>query len=327
MQAITQDQYGSAEVLELRDIPKPAGAPDEVLLRVHAAGLHIGDWHMMMGQPYLMRIMGFGFRAPNARVRGMDVAGTVEAVGPNVTQFQVGDQVFGTCAGAFAEYACARPDRLAPKPANLSFEQAAAMPTSACTALQALRAAGEITPGQKVLIVGASGGIGLFAIQIARSFGAEVTGVCSTSKMDLVRATGAEHAIDYTTEDFTRTQSAPRYDVILDLGGTRSLSTLRRVLTPRGTLVLVGGEGGDRFVGGALLRSLRALVLSPFVRQKLRMIMAIANSADLLILKGLVEAGQVRPVVDRTYTLNDMPDAMRVLTNGQARGKLVVVPV
>jgi len=322
MQAIIQDQYGSADVLELREIDKPAIGADDVLLRVHAAGVHIGDWHMMMGQPYLMRVMGFGFRAPKARVRGMDVAGTVEAVGQNVTRFQVGDDVFGICAGAFAEYACARADQLAPKPANLSFEQAAAIPTSACTALQALRAAGEITPGQKLLIVGASGGIGLFAVQIAKSFGAEVTGVCRTSKMDTVRAVGADHVIDYTTEDFTRGEQ--RYDVILDMGGTRSLSQLRRALAVRGTLVLVGGEGGDRFVGGALVRSLRALVISPFVSQKLRMIIALANSADLLTLTGLVESGKLTPVVDRTYALGQVPEAMRYLTDGHARGKLIV---
>jgi len=211
MQAIVQDQYGSADVLQLREIDKPEVGLDHVLIRVHAAGVHIGDWHLMSGEPYLMRIIGFGFRGPKARVRGVDVAGIVEAVGPNVTRFQAGDEVFGTCDGAFAEYASARQDMLAPRPANLTFEQAAAVPTSAFTALQALRTGG-IQPGQKVLIVGASGGVGMFAVQIAKSFGAEVTGVCSTAKADMVRAVGADHVIDYTKEDFTR--SGPRYELL-----------------------------------------------------------------------------------------------------------------
>src|SRR6266851_2034443 len=215
MQAITQDHYGSPAVLKLQEVDKPQVGFDDVLVRVHAAGLHIGDWHVMKGQPYLMRLIGFGFRAPKARVRGIDVAGTVEAVGKNVTQFQPGDDVFGTCDGAFAEYALAREDMLAPKPANLTFEQAAAVPTSAFTALQALRNAGGIQPGQKVLIVGASGGVGMFAVQIAKSLGAEVTGVCSTAKVDVVRSIGADHVIDYTQEDFTR--SGQRHDLILDM--------------------------------------------------------------------------------------------------------------
>ncbi len=224
MQAIVQDRYGSADVLQLQEVDKPEVGLDDVLVRVHAAGLHIGDWHVMTGQPYLMRIIGFGFRAPKARVRGIDVAGVVEAVGKNVKRFQAGDEVFGTCDGAFAEYALAREDMLAPKPANLTFERAAAVPTSACTALQALRNAGGIQPGQKVLIIGASGGVGMFAVQIAKSFDAEVTGVCSTAKVDMVRAIGADHVIDYTTEDFTR--GGQRYDLILDMGGNRSLSQL-----------------------------------------------------------------------------------------------------
>jgi NADPH:quinone reductase-like Zn-dependent oxidoreductase len=319
MKAIVQDQYGSTNVLKLRDVDKPAIGVDDVLVRVHAAGVHIGDWHLMAGQPYLMRVIGFGFRAPKARVRGMDVAGTVEAIGENVTRFQAGDEVFGTCDGSFAEYASAREDMLAPKPANLTFEQAAAVPTSAYTALQALRTGG-IQSGHKVLLVGASGGVGLFAVQIAKSFGAEVTGVCSTAKLALVRSIGADHVIDYTKEDFTR--SGRRYDLILDMGGNRSLSQLRRALTPRGTLVPVGGEGGDRWIG--IGRSLQALVVSPFVSHNLRPVSSKPNQADLQILKQLIDAGKVTPVIDRTYSLSDVPDAIRYLHEGRARGKLVI---
>jgi NADPH:quinone reductase-like Zn-dependent oxidoreductase len=322
MRAIVQDRYGSTDVLQLREIKKPVVGDDDVLLRVHAAGLHIGDVHLMTGRPYLMRIMGFGLRAPRARVRGLDVAGTVEAVGKKVTQFQAGDEVFGTCDGAFAEYACARANTLALKPSNLTFEQAAAVPTSAVVALHGLRDKGEIQSGQKVLIVGASGGVGMFAVQIARSFGAEVTGVCSTPKLDLVRSIGADHVIDYTHEDFTR--SGQRYDLILDTGGNRSLTQLRRALTPRGTLVLVGGEGGDRWIGSGVKRSLRALVLSPFVSQRLRPMSSVANAKDLVVLKQLIEAGEVAPVIDRTYSLRETPGAIRHLEEGGARGKVVI---
>ena len=319
MKAIVQDTYGSPEVLELREIDPPDVGPDDVLVRVHAAGVHIGDWHLMTGQPYLMRVMGFGFRAPKARVRGLDVAGTVEAVGQNVTRLQAGDDVFGTCDGSFAEYASAREDMLAPKPANLTFEQAAAVPTSAFTALQALRI-GEIKPGQKVLIVGASGGVGLFAVQIAKSFGAVVTGVCSTSKLEMVRAIGADDVIDYTREEPTR--SGLRYDLILDMGGNRPLSQLRRALTPRGTLVLVGGEGGDRWIG--IGRALQALVLSPFVRHNLRPLASKPNREDLQVLKELIEAAKVIPIIDRTYSLSEAPDAIRYLKDGYARGKIII---
>jgi NADPH:quinone reductase-like Zn-dependent oxidoreductase len=321
MKAVVQDRYGSPDVLELQEIDKPAIGDDDVLVRVHAAGVHIGDWHVMTGQPYLMRVVGFGFRAPKARVRGMDFAGTVEAIGKNVTRFQAGDEVFGTGYGSFAEYACARADRLAPKPANLTFEQAAAIPTSASTALQALRDAGDVQPGQKVLIIGASGGIGIFAVQLGKSFGAEVTGVCSTNKVDMVRSVGADHVIDYSQSDFTRT--GKRYDLILDMVGNRSLSDLRRTLTPRGSLVLVGGEGGNRVIG-ALSRSLLALVASPFVRQRLRPVLAMANTQDLEYLKELIEAGKVTPIVDRTYSLSEVPDAIRYLNQGHARGKIVI---
>jgi NADPH:quinone reductase-like Zn-dependent oxidoreductase len=319
MKAVVQDRYGSADVLQLRDIDKPEIGVDDALVRVYAAGVHIGDWHMMTGEPYLMRVIGFGFRAPRARIRGMDVAGVVEAVGNQVTRFQPGDEVFGTCGGAFAEYASVREDLLSAKPSNLTFEQAAGVPTSAFTALQALRAGG-IQSGQKVLIVGASGGVGMFAVQIAKSFGADVTGVCSTGKMDIVRSIGADHVIDYTRDDFTR--SGRQFDLMLDMGGNRSLSTLRRALTPRGTLVLVGGEGGDRWIG--IGRSLQALVVSPFVSQRLRPLSSKPNQADLDILKRMIEAGTLTPVVDRTYALREAPDAINDLHAGRARGKLVI---
>lgn len=321
MQAILQDHYGSPNVLALQEIDTPVIGDDGVLIRVHAAGIHSGDWHLMTGLPYLMRIMGFGLRAPKARIRGMDVAGLVETVGKNVTQFRAGDEVFGTCDGAFAEYAGARVDTLAPKPVNLTFEQAAAVPTSACTALQALRDAGGIKPKQKVLIIGASGGVGLFAVQIAKAFGADVTGVCSAPKMDTVRAIGADHVIDYNQVDFTR--SGQQYDLILDMGGNRSLAQLRRVLTPRGTLVLVGGEGQGRWIG-TVGRSIRALVMSPFVRQRLRMIFATTKTADLRFLAELIETAKIVPVIDRTYPLREVPDALRYLHEGHAQGKIVI---
>ncbi len=321
MRAIVMDRYGSPEVLELRQVSKPRVGDDDVLIRVAAAGVHIGDWHLMTGQPYLMRLMGFGLRAPKRHTQGTDVAGTVESVGKNVTRFAAGDEVFGTCDGSFAEYATARVDTIAAKPANLTFEQAAAVPTSASTALQALRAGG-VESGQQVLIVGASGGVGMFAVSIAKSFGAAVTGVCSTAKLDLVRSIGADHVIDYTQDDFTR--SGQRYDLILDMGGNRSLSQLRRALSPTGTLVLVGGEGGGRWIGGAMGRSLRAVGLSPFVSQRLRMVFARARNDDLRFLTGLIEAADVTPVIDRRYPLSEVPDAVRRLIEGRNRGKIVI---
>jgi NADPH:quinone reductase-like Zn-dependent oxidoreductase len=275
----------------------------------------------MMGQPYLMRVMGFGFRAPKARVRGMDVAGTVQAVGKNVTRFQVGDDVFGTGKGSFAEYATGRDDTLAVKPGILTFEQAAAVPTSACTALQALNA-GKIASGQQVLIIGASGGVGMFAVQIAKSFRAEVTGVCGPAKVDLVRSLGADAVLDYTKDDLA--SDGRQYDLILVMGGDRSLSQLRRALTPKGTLVLVGGEGGGRLVGGAMGRSVRALALSPLVSHNLRMVVATTKAADLQILTELIEAAQLAPVIDRTYPLSQVPDAIRRVHAGHARGKVVI---
>lgn len=321
MRAIVQDKYGeeAGDVLRLIDINRPEVGDDDVLVRVHAAGVHIGDWHVMTGLPYLLRVVGFGFRAPKIRVRGMDVAGTVEAVGKNVTRLQVGDEVFGTCDGAFAEYASTPADTLAPKPANLAFEQAAAVPTSAFAALQALRDAGGIKPGQQVLLVGASGGVGLFAVQIAKSFGAEVTGVCSPAKLDLVRSVGADHVIDYTQEDFTGSEQ--RYDLILDMGGNRSLSQLKRALRPEGTLVSVGAEQGNRWVGGK--GWIQAMLLSRFVRN-LRPLASEPNQADLQLLKELVETGKVTPVIDKTYPLSQVPDAIRDLHAGHARGKIVI---
>src|SRR5215208_869696 len=246
MNAIVQDKYGSADVLEFRDVEKPQPGDDEVLIRVHAAGVDPGVWHLMTGLPYLVRLMGFGLRKPKIRIRGSDAAGTVEAAGKNVIRLKQGDQVYGTCDGSFAEYACAKAERFAPKPANLSFEQAAAVPISGMTALNGLRDAGKLQPGQKVLI-GAAGGVGSYAVQLAKAFGAAVTGVCSTSKAELVQAIGADEVIDYTREDFT--DSTRHFDLILDTAGRRPLSQLRRALRPQGTLVIVGGEGGDRWLG------------------------------------------------------------------------------
>jgi NADPH:quinone reductase-like Zn-dependent oxidoreductase len=324
MHAIVQDKYGSPDDLHLREIDTPGIGDDDVLVRVRAASVHFGDVHVMTGTPYLMRYVGFGLRGPRARVRGTDVAGTVEAVGKNVTRFQVGDELFGTCDGAYAEYARARADRLVLKPANVTFEQAASVATSGVVALQAVRQHGNVKAGDRVLVVGASGGVGLFAVQIARSLGAQVDGVCSTSKMSLVQSAGAEHVIDYTREDFT--QSGQRYDVIVVIGGNRSLSQLRGSLTPSGTLVLVGGEGGNSFFGGSTLRSISAMVLAPFVRpQQLRPMLGLVNLPDLQALSVLIESGQVSPIVDRTYSLPEAADAIRTLQAGRAHGKQVII--
>lgn len=321
MKAIVQDRYGSPDVLELREIDRPVMGDDDLLVRVHAAAVDPGVWHLMTGLPYLARVMGFGFRRPKVRVRGMDVAGRVEAVGGNVTRFKPGDEVFGTCDGAFAEYASARQDSFAPKPANLTFEQAAAVPVSACTALKGLREAGRVQPGQKVLIIGAGGGVGTFAVQLAKAFGAEVTGVCGTTKADLVRSIGADDVIDYTREDFA--DRARHYDLILDTAGNRPLSHLRRALTPRGTLVIVGGERGGRWIGGND-RQLRALMLAPFVGQRLRGLFSMPCAEDLRLLRELIEAGKITPVIDRTYPLGEVPEAIRYLEKGHTRGKVVI---
>jgi 2-desacetyl-2-hydroxyethyl bacteriochlorophyllide A dehydrogenase len=321
MKAIVQDTYGPADVLELRDISKPEVGDNEVLVRVQAAGVERGVWHLMTGKAYLIRLVGYGIRKPKNPVRGREVAGRVEAVGKDVTRFRVGDEVMGIGEGSFAEYVSASEDKLVAKPANLSFEQAAIVPISATTALQALRDQGRVEPGQKVLVIGASGGVGTYAVQLAKAFGTEVTGVASTAKIDLVRSAGADHVIDYKSEDFA--DRGQLYDVILDVGGNRSLSHLRRALTPEGTLVLVGGEEGGRWIGG-MERQLRALAMSPFIHQKLRMFVAKENYEDLQVLKELIEAGKITPIVDRTYSLSQTPEAIRYMEEGRARGKVVV---
>jgi NADPH:quinone reductase-like Zn-dependent oxidoreductase len=320
MKAIVQDEYGSTEALEFRDVDQPVPGDKEVLVRVRAASVDPGVWHLMTGQPYMIRL-GYGLRAPKVRVRGRDVAGVVEAVGRNVTRFRPGDEVFGTGEGTFAEYVSARERRLAPKPSNLTFEQAAAVPISGMTALQALRDQGRVRPGQRVLVIGASGGVGTFAVQLAKALGADVTGVSSTAKMELVRTIGADDVIDYTRQDFA--ESGRRYDAIVDTGGNRSLPHLRRALTPRGTLVLVGGEGGGRWTGG-FGRQLRAPLLSAFVGHRLRGLISKEKAEDLVALKDLIEAGKLTPVIDRTYSLDEAPAAIRYWEEGHARGKVVI---
>ena len=320
MHAIVQDAYGSADVLRLAEIDTPDIAPNEALIKVHAAGMDRGTWHLMAGQPYLMRLIGFGLRRPKQRVPGRDVAGTVVAVGSKVTRFQPGDEVFGIARGSFAEYAAAREGKLAHKPAGLSFAEAAVVAISGLTALQGLRDVGRIQPGQKVLIVGASGGVGTYAVQLAKAFGAQVTGVCSTAKVELVRSLGADQVIDYTRDDFA--DGIQRHDLILDIGGNSRLSRLRRALAPRGTLVIVGGEGGGKWTG--MSRQLRALVLSLFVRQRLTTLVSKEHHRYLEALRPLIEAGQLTPVIDRTYPLADVPDAMRHLQAGHARGKIAI---
>jgi NADPH:quinone reductase-like Zn-dependent oxidoreductase len=321
MKAMVQDTYGSADILELRDIDKPEIADDEVLVRVHAAGVDRGVWHVMTGLPYPIRLAGYGLRKPKTPVPGGDLAGVVEAVGKDVTRFQPGDEVFGIGKGTFAEYARAPENKLAPKPANLTFEQAAVVAISGLPALQALRDKGRVEPGQKVLIIGASGGVGTYAVQLAKAFGAHVTGVCSTTKVDLVRSLGADHVIDYTRDDFAEEEQ--RYDLILDIGGNASLSRLRRALAPQGTLVIVGGEAGGRWLGGND-RQLRALLLSRFVGQKLTTFISKENHEDMLVLKELIEAGKITPVIDRTHPLREVPQAIRYVEQGHARGKVVI---
>jgi NADPH:quinone reductase-like Zn-dependent oxidoreductase len=321
MKAIVRDTYGSADVLELRDIDKPEIADDEVLVHVHAAGMDRGVWHVMTGLPYPIRLAGYGLRAPNNPVIGSDVAGVVEAVGKNVRRLQPGDEVFGIGKGTFAEYAGAPQDKLVPKPENLTFEQAAVVAISGLTALQGLRDHGKVRPGQGVLVIGASGGVGTYAVQIAKALGAQVTGVCSTTKVEMVRSIGADHVIDYTREDFT--EGDQRYDLILDIGGNSSLARLRRALVPRGTLVITGGEGGGRWLGGTD-RQIRALMLSPFVGQKLGTFISKENHEDMIVLKELIESGKVAPVIDRTYPLSQVPEAIRYLQEGHAQGKVVI---
>jgi len=321
MKAIVQDRYGSADVLELREVEKPRPKDDELLIRVRAAGVDPGVWHLMTGLPYLVRLMGFGLRTPKTRVRGVDAAGIVEAVGENVGQFEPGDLVYGTCDGSFAEYACGKAERFAPKPANLTFEQAAAVPVSGTTALVGLRDAGRLQTGQKVLVIGAAGGVGTFAVQLAKAHGAVVTGVCSGSKAELVRAIGAEETIDYTREDVT--DGRRRFDLIIDTAGRRPIARLRQALAPKGTLVIVGGEGGDRWLGG-FQRQIFAPLLSLFGDQKLIGLVAKERQEDLLTLKELIEAGKLTPVLDRTYPLSEAAEAIRYLEQGHARGKVVL---
>jgi NADPH:quinone reductase-like Zn-dependent oxidoreductase len=321
MEAIVRDEYGSTDVLELRDIDKPEIEDEEVLVRVHAAGVGRDVWHVMTGLPYPIRLAGYGFRAPKNPVIGSDVAGVVEVVGKNVSRFQPGDEVFGIGKGSYAEYARAPEDKLAPKPANLTFEQAAVVAISGLTALQGLRDHGKARPGQEVLVIGASGGVGTFAVQIAKALGAHVTGVCSTVKVDTVRSIGADCVIDYTREDFA--EGGQRYDLILDIGGNSPLSRLRRALTSEGTLVIAGGEGGGRWLGGTD-RQLRAMMVCPFVGQKLGTFISKENHEDLIILTELVESGKVTPVIDRTYPLSEVPEAIRYLEEGHAQGKVVI---
>ena len=320
MRAIVQDRYGSSDTWRLTETECPEIEDHEVLVHVHAAGLDRGTWHEMTGRPYLMRIMGFGLRSPKNRVPGRAVAGTVAAVGANVTRFTIGDEVFGVSRGAFAEYAAAREDKLAHKPSTLTFEHAAAVPISATTALQGLRL-GRIEAGQKVLIIGASGGVGTYAVQLAKSYGTEVTGVCSAAKTDLVRSLGADRTIDYRSEDFT--DGSHRYDLILDIAGNTSLRRLWRALNPTGSLVIVGGESKGNVTGG-FGRSLRAPLVSLFVRPRLTMLVSKEHHADLAPLTELIEAGKLTPSIEATYALDQARDAMRQLEAGTVRGKVSI---
>jgi NADPH:quinone reductase-like Zn-dependent oxidoreductase len=319
MKAIVQTKYGSPDVLQFSEIDEPVAKDGEVLIRVDAAGVNIGDWHLLRGLPYAMRL-AFGLRKPRQEVPGMDLAGRVEAVGAGVTQLRPGDEVFGWCKGAFAEQAVSLESHLLPKPANLALEQAAAVGDSAFTALNAVRDQGQVRAGDEVLINGASGGVGTFAVQIAKSFGARVTGVCSTANVDMVRSIGAERVIDYTREDFTETSR--RYDVMLDLVGNRPLAECRRALRTRGTYVLVGVRNLGRWFG--LGRQIKVLSLSPFVRQRMCVFITRHKQEDLQVLKELVEAGEMTPVIDRRFAFSEVPEALRYQGEGHPKGKLVI---
>jgi NADPH:quinone reductase-like Zn-dependent oxidoreductase len=319
MKAIVYHNYGSPDVLKCEEIEKPSAGDGEVLIKVRTASVNPLDWHFMRGAPYFVRLMT-GLRKPKIARLGVDVAGQVEAVGGNVTQFKPGDEVFGSCRGAFAEYVCTFERALVAKPDNVTFEQAASAPVAAITALQGLRDKGRIQPGWKVLINGAAGGVGTFAVQIAKSFGADVTGVSSTRNVDLVRSIGADRVVDYTQEDFTR--SGQRYDLIFDTVGNHSLSAYRRVLNPKGTYVAVGGPAGRWFDPMADL--IKMLALSPFVSQKLVVFMARLSKEDLTVMRDLMAAGKVTPVIDRRYRLSEVPEAIRYLEAGHARGKVVI---
>jgi NADPH:quinone reductase-like Zn-dependent oxidoreductase len=314
MKAIVQNDYGPPDVLELKEVDRPVPKDNEVLVRVQAAAIHVGDYFTMLGVPFAVRMVA-GMPKPKNYVPGYDVAGCVEAVGKDVTGLEPGDEVFGACQGACAEYACTAQEMFVLKPDNATFQQAAAVPTSALAALHGLRDAGKVQPGHKVLINGASGGVGTFAVQIAKSFGAEVTGVCSTRNLDMVRSIGADHVIDYTQEDFT--QGGPRYDLILDNVANRSFSDCRRALTPEGTFIPNSGNAGMGFV-------IKAFVLSIFLRQQGRPFLSSPNHEDLVVLKDLLESGKVTPVIDRTYPLSQTPEAMAYVGKGHARGKVVI---
>lgn len=319
MKAIVQSRFGSPDVLRLEDVEKPVPRDGEVLVRVCAAAVNIGDWHLLRGIPYVMRL-GLGLRKPRREIPGRDIAGQVEAVGSDVEDFQPGDEVFGWCSGAFAEYVCTSENNLLSKPANLTLEQSAAVGDSAFTALAAVRDQGKVQQGQRILINGASGGVGTFAVQIAKSFGANVTAVCGTRNVDMVRSIGADQVIDYTTEDFT--QAEQRYDVMLDLIGNRSLLSCRRVLVQRGTYVIVGVRDVDRWLG--LNRQVKALLLSPFVRQRMRVFVVKHTREDLGVLKELVEAGKVAPVIDSRYELSEAPQALGHQGEGHTSGKIII---
>src|SRR6266446_6667491 len=323
MKAIVYCDYGLTN-LKLEDIEKPTPNDDQILVKVRAASINPYDWHFIEGTPKIMRMMGVGLRKPKDTRLGVDFAGTVEAVGKNVTNFKPGDEVFGGKGGAFAEYVCPRANRaIALKPANITFEQAASVNIAGITALQGLRDKGKVQPGQKVLINGASGGVGTFAVQIAKSFGADVTGVCSARNADLVRSLGADHVIDYAKEDFTKGEQ--RYDAILDNVANHSLSECRRVLTPKGKYVMIGGGGANEqgFLG-VMARPLKAMILSPFISQQMGMMMADANQKDLTVLADMMQTGKLKPVIDRTYKLDQVPDAIRYLEEGHARGKVII---
>jgi NADPH:quinone reductase-like Zn-dependent oxidoreductase len=323
IKAIVYCDYGVPN-LKLQEIEKPTPADDQLLVKVRAASVNPLDWHFVEGTPYLMRAMGVGLRKPKDTRLGVDFAGTVEAVGKNVTKFKPGDEVFGGRNGAFSEYVCVRePRAVAVKPPNITFEQAASVPIAAITALQGVRDKGKVQPGQKVLINGASGGVGTFAVQIAKSFGADVTGVCSTRNLDMVRSLGADHVIDYTKEDFTK--GTERFDVIIDNVANHSLLESRRALKPNGIYVLIGGgSANEQGLIGPLINPIKAMLLSPFVSQKMGMLLADLNHDDLTMLADLMQAGKMKPVIDRTYKLSDLPDAIRYLEQGHARGKVVI---
>lgn len=323
MKAIVYHDYGSSEVLRLEEIEKPVPKDNQLLIKVRAVSVNPLDWHFMEGTPYIGRPMAFGFLKPEVARLGVDYAGTVEGVGKNVTDFKVGDEVYGNKFGAFAEYVVATDKALALKPASLTFEQAASLPVAAITALQALRDHGKIQAGQKVLINGASGGVGTFAVQIAKSFGAEVTGVCSGRNAEMVRSLGADHVVDYTKEDFTKREE--RYDLILDNVGSQPLSGFRRVLAPTGKYIVIGGGGvNDSPWAGPMIGVTKMLMLKPFVPQEMKMMLAEMNNKDLTVLADLIQAGKVKPVIDRTYPFHQLPEAMRYLEEGHARGKVVL---